>query len=51
MLKSKIIEDLVLRSTEMLDLVVNAEEHDSDFTMLRELLEQFYDELKVIADE
>ena len=51
MLKSKIIEDLVLRSTEMLELIVEAEEQDPDFSMLRELLEQFDDELKAIADE
>jgi len=51
MLKSKIIEDLVLRSTEMLELIVEAEEHDPDFSMVRELLEQFDDELKAIADE
>jgi len=51
MLKSKIIEDLVLRSTEMLELIVEAEEQDSDFSMLRELLEQFDDELKAVVDE
>jgi len=51
MLKSKIIEELVLRSTEMLELIVEAEAQDPDFSMIRELLEQFDDEVKAIADE
>jgi hypothetical protein len=51
MLKNKIIEELVLLSTEMLNLIVEAEEQDPDFTILRELLEQFDDEVKAIVDE
>ena len=51
MLKSKVIDELISQSSSMLDLLVEAGEHDGDFILLRELLEQFDDELKAISDE
>ena len=51
MLKSKIVDELIEQSSSMLNLVVEAGEQYPDFSILRELLEQFDDELKALADE
>jgi len=51
MIKSKVIEELTQQSIPMLDLIVDSEELNPEFSVLRELFEQFADELKTLNDE
>jgi len=51
MLKSKVLEELSHQSISMTDLIAESEEQYPEFSILRELFEQFTDELKAVTDD
>lgn len=51
MIKKKVIEELTEKSESMLNLIIEAESHDDDFSVIRELFEQFVDELGALDED
>jgi len=50
MIKNKVLSEIYDYSKDSLELCIKAEEQDSDFTLVREIIEQLMDELEALEE-
>ena len=51
MVKGKLVKELLVKNEELLGLIVDGSEQYDDFMIIREIFEQYCDELETISED